>query len=118
MQEGRGTNGGSDMGRMWIWAIVGVLAASPAWSVEVHDVRLWRAPDHTRIVFDLSGPAEHKLIVLENPGRLLDVPAADQVGHQADLLRRRLQVIAAGPLSSCPIPRASRPPFAGGAWRP
>jgi hypothetical protein len=53
------------MGRMWIWAILGVLAAFPAWSVEVDDVRLWRAPDHTRIVFDLSGPTEHKLIVLD-----------------------------------------------------
>ncbi|MCB1710277.1 MAG: AMIN domain-containing protein, partial [Halioglobus sp.] len=42
--------------------------------VEVQDVRLWRAPDHTRIVFDLSGPADHKLIVLENPSRIvLDV---------------------------------------------
>jgi N-acetylmuramoyl-L-alanine amidase len=65
------------MGRMWIWTIVGVLAALPAWSVEVDDVRLWRAPDHTRIVFDLSGPTEHKLIVLDNPGRIvLDVENA------------------------------------------
>ena len=51
--------------------MLGMLAASPVWSVEVHDVRLWRAPDHTRIVFDLTGPAEHKLIVLENPGRIV-----------------------------------------------
>lgn len=43
-------------------------------NVQVHDVRLWRAPDHTRIVFDLTGPADHKLIVLENPHRIvLDV---------------------------------------------
>ncbi len=62
------------MGRMWIWAVVGMLSAFPAWSVEVDDVRLWRAPDHTRIVFDLSGPAEHKLLVLQNPSRIvLDV---------------------------------------------
>jgi len=40
-------------------------------------VRLWRAPDHTRIVFDLSGPAEHKLLVLQNPSRIvLDVENA------------------------------------------
>ena len=62
------------MGRTWIWAILGMLVASPVWSAEVHDVRLWRAPDHTRIVFDLTGPAEHKLIVLKNPSRIvLDV---------------------------------------------
>ncbi len=62
------------MGRTWIGAILGMLAAFPAWCVEVHEVRLWRAPDHTRIVFDLTGPADHKLIVLENPDRIvLDV---------------------------------------------
>ncbi len=63
------------MGRAW-WLVLVWLAASAssAWGVEVHDVRLWRAPDHTRIVLDLSGPADHKLIVLDNPRRIvLDV---------------------------------------------
>lgn len=51
-----------------------VLSASSTWAAEVKDVRLWRAPDHTRIVFDLSDPAEHSLIVLQNPSRIvLDV---------------------------------------------
>ena len=40
-------------------------------ALEVRDVRLWRAPDHTRIVFDLSGPASHKLIQLDNPNRIV-----------------------------------------------
>ena len=62
------------MGRAWIGVVLGLLAASAAAAVEVHDVRLWRAPDHTRVVFDLTGPAEHKLIVLSNPSRIvLDV---------------------------------------------
>jgi len=39
--------------------------------VDVHDVRLWRAPDHTRIVFDLTGPAEHSLVVLSDPSRIV-----------------------------------------------
>ena len=59
------------MGRAWILVILGLLATSSVWAVEVHDVRLWRAPDHTRIVFDLTGPSEHKLIILENPGRIV-----------------------------------------------
>lgn len=47
-----------------------------AWSVfaqalEVQDVRMWRAPDHTRIVFDLSAPVDHKLLVLPNPDRIV-----------------------------------------------
>jgi N-acetylmuramoyl-L-alanine amidase len=74
------------MGRTWIGAILGMLAAFPAWCVEVHEVRLWRAPDHTRIVFDLSGPAEHKLIVLENPSRIvLDVEDASNKANIANL---------------------------------
>lgn len=59
----------------WIVALLAWLSASTAWAVEVHDVRLWRAPDHTRVVFDLTGPAEHKLIMLDNPRRLVvDIP--------------------------------------------
>jgi N-acetylmuramoyl-L-alanine amidase len=40
-------------------------------ATEVEGVRLWRAPDHTRLVIDLSGPAEHKLFTLENPHRVV-----------------------------------------------
>ena len=62
------------MGRAWIGAILGLLAASTAIAGDVHDVRLWRAPDHTRVVFDLTGPSEHNLFVLQNPTRIvLDV---------------------------------------------
>jgi N-acetylmuramoyl-L-alanine amidase len=61
------------MGRAFV-AVLGVLLVFPAAAVEVQDVRLWRAPDHTRIVLDLSGPAEHTLMVLDNPDRIvLDV---------------------------------------------
>ena len=33
-------------------------------AADVNSVRLWRAPDNTRLVFDLSAPAEHKLVNL------------------------------------------------------
>jgi N-acetylmuramoyl-L-alanine amidase len=59
------------MGRAWIGAILGLLAAATAYAGDVHDVRLWRAPDHTRVVLDLTGPAEHKLFVLQNPTRIV-----------------------------------------------
>ena len=59
------------MGRTGIFAILALLFSSAAWAVDVHEVRLWRAPDHTRIVFDLTGPVDHKLIVLESPGRIV-----------------------------------------------
>ncbi len=45
--------------------------------VEIEGVRLWAAPDHTRVVFDISGPIEHTLFSLHEPERLvIDVPAA------------------------------------------
>jgi N-acetylmuramoyl-L-alanine amidase len=45
--------------------------------VDVHAVRLWAGPDNTRIVLDLSGSAQHSLVVLGNPERVvLDVPGA------------------------------------------
>lgn len=48
-----------------------LLAVNSARSADVLDVRLWRAPDHTRVVFDLSAAASHTLIELENPRRLV-----------------------------------------------
>nr|WP_243760623.1 N-acetylmuramoyl-L-alanine amidase [Aestuariicella hydrocarbonica] len=38
---------------------------------EVESVRMWRAPDHTRLVFDLSATVEHKVFSLSNPSRLV-----------------------------------------------
>ncbi|AQA16945.1 N-acetylmuramoyl-L-alanine amidase [Halioglobus japonicus] len=67
------------MDRAWIGATLSFLVAatlvvSTASAADVKDVRLWRAPDHTRVVFDLTGPADHKLMVLSNPSRIvLDV---------------------------------------------
>lgn len=42
-----------------------------AQSVTVQNMRLWRAPDHTRLVFDLSGPLEHRLFSLQEPERIV-----------------------------------------------
>lgn len=46
--------------------------ANTAWAkVALHDVRIWAAPDHTRIVFDLGGSVRYKLFTLENPNRVV-----------------------------------------------
>lgn len=37
----------------------------------IDSLRVWPAPDHTRLVFDLSGPVEHRVFSLENPNRLV-----------------------------------------------
>ena len=48
-----------------------LLLAPAASGLDVRDVRLWRAPDHTRLVFDLSGPPDHRLIQLHAPERIV-----------------------------------------------
>ncbi|WP_341478644.1 AMIN domain-containing protein, partial [Pseudomonas viridiflava] len=35
------------------------LAVEAVAATQVRSVRLWRAPDNTRLVFDLSGPVQH-----------------------------------------------------------
>ncbi|WP_428819831.1 N-acetylmuramoyl-L-alanine amidase [Microbulbifer sp. MCCC 1A16149] len=63
-----------------VLAAMSMLPAYQASSAEVEGVRLWRAPDHTRLVFDLDGPAEHKLFMLTNPDRVvIDVSGAKLV---------------------------------------
>lgn len=49
--------------------------ASSAHAATVDGVRVWRAPDHTRIVLDLDGPVQHSLTLAANPSRIIvDVP--------------------------------------------
>nr|VFJ92324.1 MAG: N-acetylmuramoyl-L-alanine amidase [Candidatus Kentron sp. LFY] len=44
-------------------------------SAEVRNLRMWPAPDHTRVVFDISKPVIHSLFTLPNPDRVvIDIP--------------------------------------------
>ncbi|MCX7080854.1 MAG: AMIN domain-containing protein, partial [Pseudomonas sp.] len=56
-------------------AVVGLLltalAVDAVAATQVRSVRLWRAPDNTRLVFDLSGPVEHSVFTLTSPDRLV-----------------------------------------------
>jgi len=53
-----------------------VLVSVPTVSAaDVDAVRLWRAPDHTRMVLDLSGATDFSTLSLENPERfVVDLP--------------------------------------------
>ncbi len=63
---------------LWVMALVWVpVAAAQAAALQVQGARLWAAPDSTRVVFDISGPVEHRLFTLKNPDRLvIDLPDA------------------------------------------
>ena len=52
---------------------------APLWAapVQVTNVRIWAAPDNTRVVLDMSGPAEHKVTMLTDPFRaVIDIQDA------------------------------------------
>ena len=67
----------------------------PGPATEVIDVRLWRAPDHTRVVFDLSDAIEHSILQLDNPTRVVvDINDVKLKGALNDL-----------PLENTPIER-------------
>lgn len=50
-----------------------LICSLPAWALDarVEGVRLWTAPDHTRLVFDVSAAVQHKLFGLKGPERLV-----------------------------------------------
>ncbi len=79
----------------WQGAGLVLVLVLPVQAAEVLDVRLWRAPDHTRVVFDLSEPVSHSLLELDNPRRLVvDMPDV-----------RLLEALTDLPLENTPIDR-------------
>src|ERR1700756_4580469 len=60
----------------WV-TLLSTLLLLPAHAVDVRGIRLWAGPDGTRVVLDLSGSAQHSLVVLKDPDRVvLDVSGA------------------------------------------
>jgi N-acetylmuramoyl-L-alanine amidase len=48
-------------------ACISFLQPFPALGAKITDVRLWSAPDHTRIVIDLTEPIQYEVFSQENP---------------------------------------------------
>jgi N-acetylmuramoyl-L-alanine amidase len=52
--------------------LLSLLFGSACWAqAEIDGVRMWPAPDNTRLVFDTSAPVEHSLFTLKNPDRIV-----------------------------------------------
>ena len=58
-------------GLLTLVATLGVTLSSLAQAASVDNMRLWAAPDHSRLVFDLSAPATANVFELDNPRRLV-----------------------------------------------
>ena len=62
----------------------------------IDQLRLWRSPDSTRLVFDLSEAVDHSLFELENPHRIvldMDPVAVGAATEQIDLANTPLAQI-------------------------
>ncbi|GAB4353685.1 MAG: N-acetylmuramoyl-L-alanine amidase AmiB [Gammaproteobacteria bacterium] len=68
-----------------------------AQTAKIEGIRLWAAPDNTRIVFDIDGPVEHTLFPLHGPERIV-----------VDLNNTRLVASVPEPGKDSPLVKAVR----------
>lgn len=74
--------------------VVGAVSAS-AKAANVEGMRLWAAPDHARLVLDLSGAVDANVFMLDSPSRLVIDIDASQMGADPDTLPLEGSAIAA-----------------------
>ena len=85
--------------RLCMGVVLTIASLQSLASSAVQGVRLWRAPDHTRLVFDLSDRPEHSLSVVEGPERvIIDLANSRLQGtlQQVDLAATPIQRIRSG----------------------
>lgn len=74
------------VGRLII-ILIGMLTGY-AQAVSIEGVRMWPAPDNTRLVLDLTAPVQHSLFTLSNPNRIvIDLDSAELVATLPDLTK-------------------------------
>lgn len=54
-----------------VFALLFITMTAGAQQKSVESLRYWTAPDHTRMVFDVSHPVVHQVFLLEKPARLV-----------------------------------------------
>lgn len=80
-------------------ALIFCVTLARAAPVEVENIRIWAAPDNTRVVLDVSAPVEHRLETLSDPSRVvLDLSNArlDKAPTQPGSNDRFLQKVRSG----------------------
>jgi len=63
------------MFRFWkdicLYGLLLLSVTAYAQQARVDSLRFWTAPDHSRMVFDVSSTTPHKVFLLDNPARLV-----------------------------------------------
>lgn len=89
-----------------VFWLLGIQLFCTVEAANINGIRLWRAPDHTRVVLDLDAPVQHSLTLLSQPSRVvIDIPKVQ--------LKASLQNL---PLENTPI-TAIRSSQSGGTVR-
>jgi len=81
-----------------------ILSGGVASAAEVSALRYWTAPDHTRLVFDVTSSVNHKIFLMSNPQRLV-----------IDLSSSRLKTTLSQPEKNHPLLSKIRSARRGGA---
>lgn len=55
----------------WLLGWFLLLCSTLLQAADIKNVRMWLAPDHARLVFDMTGPANHKVFTLDKPDRIV-----------------------------------------------
>ena len=76
---------------LWLVSLAALWCPGQAWSAIIKDIRMWHAPDHSRIVFDMDQNSRYEVFTLDNPGRVVidirsaslrsDIPHAGTTGQ-------------------------------------
>lgn len=70
---------------VWLRFYVGLavlVVGAPSQAATVQNVRAWSGPEGTRVVFELSGSAEHRVFSLSDPDRVvIDLPSSSAAGN-------------------------------------
>ena len=71
-------------------------------SMSIDGVRIWHAPDHSRIVFDVSKKANYSIKLLDNPNRyVVDFKnTINQSNIPSNEVNQRIDQLRAGPIDS------------------
>ena len=79
--------------------VYGVFSASVLASSQINNVRIWHAPDHTRVVLDTNQDVTYKYFTLENPKRLVvDIEHGqfNSTSPKLDITNRHIQAFRIG----------------------
>jgi N-acetylmuramoyl-L-alanine amidase len=80
--------------------LLGAWAASPAWAAgtQVRDVRLWSGPEGTRLVVELTAPAEYTVFPLDGPDRVvIDLANTSLSGRPLPAGQGPVKAVRSGP---------------------